>query len=156
MVNLIKSISIYSKIQKDENEKHVNFQCKFASHLYSPCVTKCSTCGVSFITDEEISNLKNGKEVNIEDIKSRKYSHFQKYYYTTSTMGYDEKTNICPLHKLVRIICTQDKFKDLERPTKEIIIAEIDYLKKINRKTRGNVYGSDLIEDLVKCTWDFL
>ena len=156
LINLIKSISIYSKIQKDENEKHVNFQCKFASHLYSPCVTKCSTCGVSFITDEEISNLKNGKQVNIEDIKSRKYSHFQKFYYTTSTMGYDEKTNICPLHKIVRIICTQDKFKDLERPTKEIILAEIDYLKKINRKTRGNVYGSDLIEDLIKCTWDFL
>mgnify|MGYP006873042141 CR=1 FL=1 len=156
MINLIKSISIYSKIKKGEDEKHPIFQCKFASHLYSPCVTRCSTCGVSFITDEEISNLKNGKGVNIEEIKSRKYNHFQKYYNTTSNMGYDEKTNICPLHKVVRIICVRDKYKDLERPTKEIILDEINYLRRINRKTRGNVYGSDLLEDLIKCTWDFL
>ena len=71
-------------------------------------------------------------------------------------MGYDEKSNYFPLHKVVRVICTEDKFKDLERPNKEIILEEIYYLKRINRKSRGNVYRSDLIEDLIKCTWDFL
>ncbi len=156
MISLIKSISTYSKIQKSDETKHVEFLCKYASHLYSPCVTKCSACGESFITDEEILNLKNGKEVNIEKIKSRKYRHLKKYLHTTSTMGYDEKSNYFPLHKVVRIICTEDKFKDLERPKKEVILEEINYLKKINRKSRGNVYRSDLIEDLIKCTWDFL
>ena len=156
MISLIKSISIYSKIQESDEAKHFEFQCKYASHLYSPCVTKCSTCGASFITDEEISNLKNGKKVNIEEIKSRKYNHFQKFLHTTKTMGYDEKSNYFPLHKVVRIICTENKFKDLERPNKKVILEEINYLKKINPKSRGNVYRSDLIEDLIKCTWDFL
>ena len=156
MINLIKSISIYSKIKMNEDIKHFGFLCKYASHLYSPCVTKCSACGISFLTDEEISNIKNGKSVNIEDIKSRKYSHIQKYNYTTSTMGYDENTNIFPGHKIVRIVCNMDKYKNLERPTKEVILEEINYLKKINRKSRGNVYLNNFIEVLVKFTWDFI
>ena len=156
MVNLIKSVSIYSKIKMSEDVKHQGFLCKYASHLYSPCVTRCSSCGASFITDEEISNIKNGKSVNIEDIKSRKYSHIQKYNYTTSTMGFDENTNIFPGHKIVRIVCNMDKYKNLERPTKEIILEEINYLKKINRKSRGNVYINNFVEVLVKFTWDFL
>ena len=44
----------------------------------------------------------------------------------------------------------------MERPTKEVILEEINLLKKINRKTRGNVYLSDLVEDLVKLTLDFV
>ena len=49
-----------------------------------------------------------------------------------------------------------DKFKDLERPNKEIILEELNYLKKMNIKSRGNVYLNDLVEDLIKLTWDFL
>ena len=156
MVDLIKSISMYAKIKIDDDVKHIGYTAKFASHLFSPSVTKCSFCGASFITDEEISNIKNGKNVNYEEIKSRKYAHFQKYFFTTSTMGYNENSNLMPLHKTVRKVCTMDKFKDLERPTKEVILEEINYLKKINRKTRGNVYESFFVEMLVKCTWDFL
>ena len=156
MINLIKTVSIYSKIKMSEDVNHYGYICKYASHLYSPCVTRCSVCGTSFITDEEISNIKNGKNVNIEDIKSRKYSHIQKYNYTTSTMGFDENTNIFPAHKIVRIVCNMDKYKNLERPTKEIILEEIKYLKKINRKSRGNVYFNNFVESLVKFTWDFL
>ena len=156
MVNLIKSISIYSKIKMGEDVKHSKFMCKYASHLYSPCVTKCSICGISFLTDEEISNIKNGKSINIEDIKSRKYSHIQKYTYTTSTMGYNENSNIFPGHKIVRIVCNMDKFKNLERPTKEVILEEINYFRKINIKSRGNVYNNNFVEALAKFTWDFL
>ena len=103
MINLIKSIAIYSKIQKNEDSKHIGFLCKFASHLYSPSVTKCSACGVSFITDEEITNIKNGITVNIEEIKTRKYSHFQKFYYTTNTMAYNENSNIFVLKINIKI-----------------------------------------------------
>ena len=156
MIALVKSISMYSKIKIDDDIKHIGYTAKYASHLFSPSVTKCSFCGASFITDEEISNIKNGNKVNFEEIKSRKYSHFQKYFFTTSTMGYNENSNLFPLHKVVRKVCTMDKFKDLERPNKEIILEEINYLKKINRKTRGNVYESIFVEMLVKCTWDFL
>ena len=156
MVNLIKSISIYSKIKMTDDVKHFGFLCKYASHLYFPCVTKCSICDESFITDEEISDIKNGKSVNIENIKSRKYSHIQKYYYITSTMGFDKNTKVFPGHKIVRIVCCMDKYKDLERPTKEVILEEINYFKKINRKSRGNVYLNNFVEALIKYTWDFL
>ena len=54
-----------------EDVNHYGYICKYASHLYSPCVTRCSVCGTSFITDEEISNIKNGKNVNIEDLKKK-------------------------------------------------------------------------------------
>ena len=156
IINLIKSISLYSKIKMNDDVKHSTFLCRFASHLFSPSVIKCSACGTSFITDEEISNIKNGKEVNFENIKKRKYTHFANINYTNETMGYNETTNICPEHKIVRIVCKMDKYKDLERPTKEIILEELNYLKKMNIKTRGNVYSFDLVEDLIKLTWDFL
>ena len=82
--------------------------------MYSPCVTRSSICGESFITDEEISDIKNGTSVNIENIKSRKYFHIQKYYYTANTMGFDENSNIFPGHKIVRIGRYMNKYKDLE------------------------------------------
>ena len=63
---------------------------------------------------------------------------------------------LIPEHKIVRIVCKMVKYKDLERPTKEIILEELNYLKKMNIKTRGNVYSFDLVEDLIKLTWDFL
>ena len=156
IINLIKSISLYSKIKMNSDVKHSQFLCRFASHLFSPSSIKCSTCGTSFITDEEISNIKNGKAINFEKIKERKYSHFQKINNTTETMGYNETTNTWAAHKIVRIVCKMDKYKDLERPTKEIIITELNYIKKMKRKSRGNVYLNDLVEDLIKLTWDFL
>ena len=71
-------------------------------------------------------------------------------------MGFDENTKVFPGHKIVRIVCCMDKYKDLERPTKEVILEEINYFKKINRKSRGNVYINNFVEVLVKFTWDFL
>ena len=156
IINLIKSISLYSKIKMINDVKHSQFLCRFASHLFSPSVIKCSTCGISFITDEEISNIKNGKDVNYENIKKRKYSHFQEINNMTETMAYNETTNTWPAHKIVRIVCKMDKYKDLERPNKDIILEELNYLKKMNIKSRGNVYLNDLVEDLIKLTWDFL
>ena len=136
--------------------KHSQFLSRFASHLFSPSVIKCSACGTSFITDEEILNIKNGKKVNFENIKKRKCSHFQEFNYTKENMGFNETTNICAVHKIVRIICKMDKYKDLERPNKEIILEELNYIKKINIKSRGNVYINNLVEYLIKVTWDFL
>lgn len=111
---------------------------------------------MSFITDEEIANIKSGKEVNFEAIKKRKFSHFQEINNMTEMMGYNETTNTFPAHKVVRIVCNMDKYKNLERPTKRIILEELDYLRVKNRKSRGNVYLNDLADDLIKLTWDFL
>ena len=133
--------------------------CKYGSHLFSPCVTKCSVCGLSFITDEEIANLKrNPNNINnyLENIKSRKYKHILEFCYTTEWFGYNEKTNIYPAHKIVRNVCNMDKFQNLERPTRELIIEEINYLKKINRNTRGNIYRESLIKGLIIYSWDFI
>ncbi len=58
MVNLIKSISKYSKIKMNDDVKHFGFLCKYASHLYSPYIIRCSVCEELFITDEEISDIK--------------------------------------------------------------------------------------------------
>ena len=156
IVGLIKSISLYSKIKLKNDDKHNIFLPRFASHLFSPSVIKCSTCGLSFITDEEIANIKSGKEVNFEAIKKRKFSHFQEINNMTEMMGYNETTNTFPAHKVVRIVCNMDKYKNLERPTKRIILEELDYLRVKNRKSRGNVYLNDLVDDLIKLTWDFL
>ena len=157
LINLIKSISLYSKIKLGNNE-HILFKCKFASHLYSPCVTLCSVCGMSFVTDEEKENLKNRINIAkiVENIKERKYKHIQKFCYTTNTFGFDEYTNIFPGHKIVRIVCTMDKFKDLERPTRELILEEINFVKKMNKNSRGNIYINSLIEELLIFSWDFL
>lgn len=157
LINLIKSISLYSKIKLSNNE-HIPFRCKFASHLYSPCVTLCSVCGMSFVTDEEKENLKNRINIAkiVENIKERKYKHIQEFCYTTNSFGFDEYTNIFPGHKIVRIVCTMDKFKDLERPTRELILEEINYCKKMNRNSRGNIYINSLIEELLSFSWDFL
>jgi hypothetical protein len=157
LLNIIKSISIYSKVKMNEN-KHHTMLCKFASHLYSPCVTKCCACGLSFITDEEIDKVKkneNLKEIT-ENIKNRKYKHIQEYAYTTNNFGFNEYTNIFPGHKIVRIACTMDKFKDIQRPTRELILEEIKMFNKINRNSRGNIYYEKWIEDLVIFSWDFL
>ena len=157
LINIIKSISIYSKIKMNEN-KHHSFLCKFASHLYSPSVTKCCACGLSFITDEEIEQMKKKEKINeiIENIKNRKYKHIQEYAYTTNNFGFDETTNIFPGHKIVRIVCTMDKFKDVERPTRELILEEIKMFYKINKNSRGNIYYENWVVDLVKFSWDFL
>ena len=157
LINLIRSISLYSKIKIGNNE-HILFKCKFASHLYSPCVTLCSVCGMSFVTDEEKENLKNRINIakTVENIKERKYKHIQEFCYTTNSFGYDQYTNIFPSHKIVRIVCTMDKYKDLERPTRELILEEINYFKKMNRNSRGNIYLNSLIEVLLIFTWDFL
>ena len=157
MINIIKSISIYSKI-KSNNNNHISFCCKYASHLYSPSVTKCSVCGISFVTDNEISELKNGKNIGkiVEVIKSRKYEHMQKFYNTTACFGYNESSNIFPRHKIVRIVCNQDKFKNLERPTRELILDELKYLKKMNRISRGNIYVEDLAKILLIISWDYI
>ena len=157
LTNLIKSISLYSKI-KVSGDQHALYLCKYASHLYSPCVTLCSVCGMSFVTDEEKEQLRGKNNVGeiVEKIKERKYKHIQEYCYTTNSFGFDEYTNIFPGHKIVRIICTMDKFKDLERPTRELIIEEIKYLKKMNRISRGNIYFDNLIWELLKFSWDFL
>ena len=157
LLNIIKSISIYSKVKMNENKHHIMI-CKFASHLYSPCVTKCCACGLSFITDEEIDKVKkneNLKEIT-ENIKNRKYKHIQEYAYTTNNFGFDETTNIFPGHKIVRIVCTMDKFKDVERPTRELILEEIKMFYKINKNSRGNIYYENWVVDLVKFSWDFL
>ena len=158
ILDIIKSISIYSKI-KLNNNNHMTFMCKYGSHLFSPCVTKCSVCGLSFITDEEISKLKeNPKVINnyLENIKSRKYKHIQEFCYTTDWFGYNEKTNIYPAHKIVRIVCNMDKFKNSERPSREIIVEEINNLKRINKNSRGNIYRESLIKELITFTWDFI
>ena len=49
-----------------------------------------------------------------------------------------------------------DKFKDLERPTRELIIEEIKYFKQMNKNSRGNIYIENLLLYLLKFTWDFL
>ena len=157
MINIIKSISIYSKI-KLINDNHITFISKYASHLYSPCVIKCSVCGMSFVTDEEISALKQRQNIGkiIEEIKSRKYGHMQKYFNTTAYFGYNENSNIFPRHKIVRIVCNQDKFKNLERPTRELILDELKYLKNMNRISRGNIYVEDLVKFLLIISWDYI
>ena len=157
LINLVKSNSIYSKIKFDKCDHHI-FRCKYASHLYSPCVTVCSCCGMSFITDDEKQQLKNNKDVNniVETIKSRKYKHFQEIFYTTDYFGYNEKTNIFPGHKIVRNVCNMNQFKDLEKPTRELILEEIKYLKNMNRSSRGNIYLDDLLEELLLRSWDFI
>ena len=158
LLDIIKSISIYSKI-KLSNNNHMTFMCKYGSHLFSPCVTKCSVCGLSFITDEEIAKLKeNPKVINnyLETIKSRKYKHIQEYCYTTDWFGYNENTNIYPAHKIVRNVCNMDKFKDLERPTREMIIEEVNTLKRTNKNSRGNIYRESLFKELIIFTWDFI
>ena len=157
LTNIIKSISIYSKIKQSDNS-HAQFICRYASHLYSPSVTLCTVCGMSFVTEEEKVDLNKGKDVAkiVENIKERKYKHLQEYCYTTNSFGFDEYTNIFPGHKIVRIVCTMDKYKDLERPTRELILEEIKYLKKMSRNARGHIYFENLIKELLKFTWDFL
>ena len=71
-------------------------------------------------------------------------------------MGYDENTNVFPGHKIVRIVFCMDNYKDLEISTKEEILEEINYFKKINRKSRGNVYLNNFVEALIKYTLGFL
>jgi len=158
LVDLVKSISIYSKVKNAIN-KHHDVLCRFASHLYSPCLIKCCACGMSFITEEEINKIKETKSDKdimevIETIKNRKYNHFQEYCYTTNSFGFDENTNIFPGHKIVRIVSLMDKFKDIQRPTRELILEELKYFKNMN--ARGNIYYETFIIDLVKFSWDFL
>ena len=138
--------------------KHHSFLCKFASHLYSPSVTKCCTCGLSFITDEEIEKMKKKENINeiIENIKSRKYKHIQEYVYTTKNFGFDENTNIFQIHKIVRIVCMMDKFKNIERATRVLILEEIKMFYKMNRNSRGHIYYENWILDLVIFSRDFL
>lgn len=157
IINLIKSISLYSKI-KIKKDNHYDFFTKYASHLFSPSVTKCAVCGMSFLTENEIDSLKNNKEITqiIENIKSRKYKHLQEYFYTTNYFGYNEYTNIFPGHKIVRIVCNMDKFKDLERPSRELILEEIKYIKNMNRNSRGNIYEGSIIKELLLISWDFI
>ena len=157
LIQIIKSISYYSKINLN-NDKHINFAVKYASHLYSPCVTKCSCCGQSFITEDEINKLKNQMNIKdiIQNIKNKKYLHMKKFYFTTDFGGFNEFSNIFPCHKIVRIICCKDKYKDLKRPNKNLILEEIKYLKNMNKKIRGNIYNETLIKQLIITSWDFL
>ena len=154
---IIKSISYYSKI-KQTDDKHFYAICKYASHLFSPCVTQCSVCGISFITEEEKQSLQFNKNTKIEiaNIKERKYNHIKKYCYTTNYGGFDEFSNIFPLHKIVRTVCCMEKYSDLERPTRKLILEELKMLKNMNRKIRGNIYVDILIKCLVSVSWDFL
>ena len=69
----------------------------------------------------------------------------KKFYFTTDFGGFDEFSNIYPCHKIVRIICCKEKYKDLKRPNKNLIIEEIKYLKNMNKKIRGNIYYEALI-----------
>jgi hypothetical protein len=157
LIQIIKSISYYSKINLN-NDKHINFAVKYASHLYSPCVTKCSCCGQSFITEDEINKLKNQMNIKdiIQNIKNKKYLHMKKFYFNTDFGGFNEFSNIFPCHKIVRIICCKDKYKDLKRPNKNLILEEIKYLKNMNKKIRGNIYNETLIKQLIITSWDFL
>ena len=157
LIGIIKSISFYSKIKITEN-KHYNQLCKYASHLFSPCVTRCSICGVSFITEEEKNSLNNNQNIEyiIKNIKDKKRSHLQKFCYITDFGGFDEYSNIFALHKIVRTVCCTNKNWDLERPTRKLILEELKMLKNINKKVRGNTYMNELIELLVITSWDFL
>ncbi len=157
LIKIIKSIAFYSKIKINDN-KHYYQLCKYASHLYSPCVTRCSICGISFITEEEKNSLNNNLNVKniIDNVKEAKIKHLQKYCYITSFGGFDEQSNICPLHKIVRTVCCRENNMKLERPTRKLIIEELKMLKDMNKKVRGNIYYENLIQDLVITSWDFL
>ena len=92
----------------------------------------------------------------IQNIKNKKYLHMKKFYFTTDFGGFNEFSNIFPCHKIVRIICCKDKYKDLKRPNKNLILEEIKYLKNMNKKIRGNIYNETLIKQLIITSWDFL
>ena len=157
LIQLVKSIAPYSKIIMKE-DIHLKFICKYGSHLYGPSVTICSVCGLSFITEEEKNSLKKSEKINeiSEAIKARKYKHMKEFFYTTNGFGYDEFTNICPIHKLVRIVCNMDKFKELEKPTRELILEEIKEFKMMNRLRRGNIYSDSIMKKLTAITWDYI
>ena len=157
LLKLIKSISFYSRI-KSTDDKHYSFICQYASHLFSPCVTKCSVCGFSFINENDILSLKSDKNFKntCDIIKKRKYNHLSKYCYTTEYGGFNEFSNICPLHKVIRTVCSLKKYQNFQRPTRKLILDIILFLKNLNYKIRGNIYYDQLLKVVLIITWDFI
>ena len=70
----------------------------------------------------------------IQNIKNKKYLYMKKFYFTTDFGGFNEFSNIFPCHKIVRIICCKDKYKDLKRPNEKFNFRRNKIFKKYEYK----------------------
>jgi len=136
------------------------------SHLFSPAVSHCGTCGRSFLTGHELALLTGAKNRGrkalstlaadvVDDLKKRRCLHFAEVYSTKpdSTLP-TSSSSVCSLHDSVRSVCSQPQFIKLNVPTREVILAVVNNL--MSRSEPGFVYKPDFLHSIAICAADFM
>jgi len=140
---------------------HRAIPCFAKSHMFSPPVTHCGICGRPFLTQSEISQLKNPHLTSdhlgtvVESMKVRRNKHFAEVFGTNAENFLPtSSSSITSLHDSVRVVCSQPKFSDLKVPTRELVLAVASHV--IERNNPGCPYSSTFLNSIVLCLCDFL
>jgi hypothetical protein len=104
-------------------------------------VTFCASCGESFLQGR-----------SVEDLKCARNAHFKQVFHTDGeSIAPTKGSSNINLHRAVRNVALA--YPGISRPTRRMVLEVLIYLK---RRKKGNLYESDLLEDIVVCLWDFL
>jgi len=140
---------------------HDAIPCFAKSHMFSPPVTHCGICGRPFLTQTEISALKNPRVSSdqlahiIDSMKARRNKHFAEVYGTNAENFLPTpSSSISSLHDSVRVVCSQPMFRDLKVPTRELVVAVANHT--IERNNPGCPYSRSHLNFIVLCLCDFL
>jgi len=147
-------------VRKNEACGH-NFIPRFSKcHLYSPPVSHCAICGHPFVTQREISILKEDRAKSefpaiVEKLKERRAKHFSEVFSTRPDNPVPD-SNSCAvsLHESVRVVCSLPQFRDVKVPTRELVLAVLDHI--LDRRDPGCPYKADQMEHIVLCLCDYL
>ena len=135
------------------------------SHLFSPPVSHCGVCGVSFLTHAEIarltapgvmkSTLASAVADVVERMKERRCAHFAEVF-GTGKDNFVPTASSClvSLHDSVRRVCNLGKFMNLTVPTRELVVTVLNDI--LSRSDPGCPYMPTLLTEIALCANDFL
>ena len=146
----------YDNLMKLETGDH-KMPLQFASHLYSPPVSHCGSCGKSFL-DKTIREKIKARTISFnsaaEILKAERSKHLSKHFgFKPNTTAITETTAVTSLHKVVRTVC-ETKFPLAERPTREIIQEVLKTLRRRNQFSGMSVSKFCFI--VLAVAWDYL
>jgi len=110
--------------------------------LYAPPISFCASCAKPF-----------GKwSSSPEQVKAARNRHFAEVYGADPSSAVPtERSGHVKLHLAVRTVAS--RYPEVERPTRKMVLEVLAYLKK---RSKGNLFEPDLLEDITVCLWDFL
>jgi len=152
-------------VRKVGENGHLKVPAFAASHLFSPPVSHCGICGVSFLSRAEITRLTSPAVARgalaaavsdvLERMKERRCAHFAEVY-GTGKDNFVPTASSClvSLHDSVRRVCNQGKFLNLTVPTRELVIAVLNEI--LSCSDPGCPYMPSLLTEIALCANDFL